>query len=142
MTFKPSLLLHVTHPTKVLTQLNKLLDEFKVTLLFFQAGPKDKVDEEKDEAGVQRVAELLKLNLLKQSMSQVSDRHSHNWRDGMARCNQCTEKGLERTATIADEEGYDFYSSLSIKDDLEFSRDEENVTGEGTSQFLSLIEKI
>lgn len=141
MTFKPSLLLHVTHPSQLLAKLEPLLDEFNVSFLFYQPAPESPDTLATDEAGVRRAAELLKTPIVEDPVVTKSDHH-HHWEDGMTICHQCYREAIERVASVAEHGGFDFYSSLLFARSAALNREEEEMTGVGTTQFLSLEGKI
>lgn len=138
MTFKPSLLLHVTHPTERLLKLEPLLDEFNVTVLFYQPSPFTPESLAGDEEDVRRAADLLKAEIVQDPTVGGTNGHAHEWHDGMAVCRQCYREGIERVASVAEQVGFDFYTSLLLAGSPELNQEEENMTGVGTTQYLSL----
>jgi predicted adenine nucleotide alpha hydrolase (AANH) superfamily ATPase len=141
MSFRPSLLLHISHPTELLKDINILLEEFDVTLLFYQPSPRDGESIVADEAGVKKAAELLRTSLLAEPKESYN-KHHHSWHDDMEVCQRCYKEALAQTASLAENNGFDFYTSLLTMDESILTRAEEEHTGVGTSQFLSLDDKL
>lgn len=142
MTFKPSLLLQVSHPTDQLLKLKPLLDEFDVTFLFYQPSPFTTETLASDEAGVRRAAELLKTTVIDDPVASPSLDHHHEWHDGMALCRSCYREAIHRVASVAEHGGFDFYTSLLYASAPELNREEEDHTGTGTTQYLSLAGRL